>query len=40
MKMAGFPLAPDDLDYVSWHLLADLEERIGAMDRKRESGHG
>jgi hypothetical protein len=40
MKMAGFVFAPDDLDYVSWHLLAELEEQIQARDRKKESRYG
>jgi len=40
LKQAGYPFGPDDLDYVSWQLLAALEEKLNMEKRKRELKHG
>lgn len=40
LKLAGYPLGPDDLDYVSWQLLAELEEKLELEKRKREIKNG
>jgi hypothetical protein len=40
LKAVGFSLAPEDLDYVSWHLLASLEEKIELKRRQRETRYG
>jgi len=40
LKSAGFPLKADELDYVSWHLLAALEEKIEAGKSKRGIEYG
>lgn len=36
LKLAQFPFQPNDLDYVSWQVLASLEEKIEMEKRKWE----
>jgi len=40
LKAAGFPLTPEELDYVSWQLLAALEEKVELKLRQRETRYG
>jgi hypothetical protein len=40
LKQAGYPFGPEDLGYVSWQLLAALEEKLDLEKRKRELKHG
>jgi len=36
LKNAGLVLGPNDLDFVSWQLLAYLEEILESLKKKRE----